>query len=124
MTKESLGLVPLDFHDQKLLEKLAFHLGNIFPIKVKRGAALALPERAYNFHRRQFNSSVILNRLKRKVKGFAKILAVTENDLYAEGLNFVFGEADPASGLAIISLSRLSKTDARLNHIHFINSRI
>jgi archaemetzincin len=36
-----------------------------------------------------------------------KILGVVDIDLYAPGLNFVFGEADMNSGVAIISLCRL-----------------
>ena len=36
-----------------------------------------------------------------------KCLGIVDVDLYAPGLNFVFGEADISSGVAIISLHRL-----------------
>ena len=42
---------------------------------------------------------------------------MTKESLGLVPLDFVFGEADPVSGLAIISLSRLSKADAWLNRI-------
>ena len=40
------------------------------------------------------------------VKG-EKVLGVTGEDLFEQGLNFVFGEASPAQGIAVISLCRL-----------------
>lgn len=36
-----------------------------------------------------------------------RVLGVTEVDLYVPGLNFVFGEAQPPHGPAVISLFRL-----------------
>jgi archaemetzincin len=36
-----------------------------------------------------------------------KTLGVIDLDLYVPGLNFVFGEADPGSGVCVISLTRL-----------------
>jgi archaemetzincin len=39
----------------------------------------------------------------------AKCLGIVGIDLYALGLNFIFGEADISSGVAIISLFRLRR---------------
>ena len=36
-----------------------------------------------------------------------RVLGVVDVDLYAADLNFVFGEADPKEGVAVISLARL-----------------
>jgi archaemetzincin len=36
-----------------------------------------------------------------------RVLGVVDVDLYATDLNFVFGEADPKEGVAVISLARL-----------------
>ena len=40
------------------------------------------------------------------VKG-EKVLGIVDIDLYAPGLNFIFGQADMTSGVALISLCRL-----------------
>lgn len=42
------------------------------------------------------------------------LLGVADVDLYVPSLNFVFGEADPARGVAVISLARLRPTFYRL----------
>ena len=70
---------------------------------------MPVPQETYNPSRRQYHSTQILT----KMKGFVDIgenehvLGVTEVDLYAPWLNFVFGEAQPAGRVAIISLFRL-----------------
>jgi len=63
-----------------------------------------VPMDAYNPVRNQFNSTAILL----KIKPLCEIvLGVTEVDLYADRLNFVFGEAEVGGNRAIISLKRL-----------------
>ena len=115
MKKDILGLFPLEFSNKDLLEKLASSLEEIFPVNVQLKEALPMPERAFTPQRKQFNSTIILNELKRRIKGFTKALAVTERDLYAAGLNFVFGEADRVNGICIISLIRLKQSFYELN---------
>lgn len=41
-------------------------------------------------------------------------MVVTDVDLYAERLNFVFGQAEMGGGIAVISLNRLRSDDSRL----------
>ncbi|RLI00978.1 archemetzincin, partial [Candidatus Bathyarchaeota archaeon] len=63
--------------------------------------------------RRQYLSTIILNCVKdyaernRNKSTFNRILGVTDVDLYAPGLNFIFGEAELLGEAAIISLCRL-----------------
>lgn len=72
------------------------------------GEAFRLPPYAYNKARRQYNSTLLLEYLAvSKPRGFSKCLGVTETDLYAGGLNFVFGEAVLNGEDAVISLHRL-----------------
>lgn len=70
---------------------------------------MSIPQGAYSSRRRQYNSSKILMRLRNYVQDLDadRILGVTDVDLYAAGLNFVFGEAECPGIVAIISLSRL-----------------
>jgi len=70
--------------------------------------ALRLPPYAYDKSRRQYNSTLILEYLAiSKPRGYVKYLGVTDVDLYASGLNFVFGEAILNGENAVISLHRL-----------------
>ncbi len=113
--KDTLRLFPLEFFNKDLLEKTASRVEEIFPVSVSLKEALPVPERAFNPQRKQYNSTIILNELKRRIKGLGKVLVITERDLYASGLNFVFGEADIANGICIISLIRLKQSFYGLN---------
>jgi archaemetzincin len=69
---------------------------------------MQLPKEAYDSRRRQYNSSIILGKLRpMKTESSVLILGVTDVDLFVPGLNFVFGEADIFSGVVVISLTRL-----------------
>ncbi len=67
-----------------------------------------LPPYAYDKTRRQYNSTLLLEYLALiNPGGYAKYLGVTEADLYAGRLNFVFGEAVLNGQYAVVSLHRL-----------------
>ncbi len=69
---------------------------------------LAVPESAYDPRRRQYRSDVILGYLRLlSPRGVEKVMAVTELDLFAPGLNFVFGQAVLNGQEAIVSVARL-----------------
>ncbi len=93
--------------DEQVLEFLERELPEVIPCKVVRGGQEELPREAYNAKRRQYSSSAILERICERRNRNTLMLFVTEVDLYTHGLNFVFGEAIPATGCCIISLARL-----------------
>jgi archaemetzincin len=63
---------------------------------------------AYHPQRKQYNSSAILEKLNTiRGKKCEHLLAIVGVDLYVPGLNFVFGEADFQSKVALISTIRL-----------------
>ncbi len=67
-------------------------------------------EQAYDPKRKQWLASQLLATLKTSVLAKdEKILGIVDVDLYAPGLNFVFGQADMSSGTCIISLYRLKQ---------------
>ncbi len=71
---------------------------------------LSLPERAYHKARFQYRSSFILATVQAyasRIERFNRILGVVNVDLFARGLNFVFGEAVYSGKSALISLWRL-----------------
>ncbi|MEW6730136.1 MAG: archaemetzincin family Zn-dependent metalloprotease [Acidobacteriota bacterium] len=76
---------------------------------------------SYSQERQQYNSTMILARLKATTPSqMGLALALMTDDLYSLGLNFVFGEAEIAGRVGIISLARLrpsfgsKKKDSRL----------
>ncbi|MCX8171569.1 MAG: archaemetzincin family Zn-dependent metalloprotease [Candidatus Bathyarchaeota archaeon] len=109
-------LVQVGYVDADILDSIR---GEV--MKVFRGAiceineeAIPLPEKAYNRVRRQFLSEILLNEvlkivmeLENKIGEQCIALGVTDVDIYAPEMNFIFGEAQCPGRAAIISLFRL-----------------
>ena len=99
----------------KILNNIADGLSKIFSgsLCLISTDNLSIPRKAYNASRRQYLSTMLLHSIKdyaarnRNQIAFNRILGVTEVDLYAYGLNFIFGEAELLGEAAIISLYRL-----------------
>ncbi len=105
---KAITIIPIGEVEEQTLEELTSELERILEIKTETGEGFPLPEHAYNKSRDQYYSAEIIKLLK-DIHPFhlAPILGVTESDLYTSDLNFIFGEADPLSQTAIISLKRL-----------------
>jgi archaemetzincin len=103
-----ITLKPTGDIDSNILEELKERLRQTFGCTVEVIPEAGNLERAYDSKRRQYLASELLARLKKSgVAEDEKVLGIVDVDLYAPGLNFVFGQADIASGAAVISLCRL-----------------
>ena len=101
ITLRSLGDIP-----DEIMEELRDRVNGIFNCPVEVRAAFNDLAHAYNPERKQYLSSkliALLNTLERD----ERIVGITDVDLYAPRLNFVFGEADITSGTVVVSLCRL-----------------
>jgi len=67
-----------------------------------------LPKSVFNKFRNQYRSDFVLQFLEKDFKG--RILGITKEDMYTEGLNFVFGQAKLKGRVALISIARLNPT--------------
>lgn len=68
---------------------------------------------AYNTNRRQYDASILLNYLIKdasNVKEWALCLWIVSDDIYAGGMNFVFGIAQPGKA-AVLSTCRLDSPE-------------
>ncbi len=101
-------MVPVGPVDTGTLADLGQALHGVFHFPVKMGTTSPIPPEAYDYRRKQYHSTRILNMLKPlRSQDVYRVLAVIDEDLFVPKLNFVFGEADMESGVAIISLARL-----------------
>ena len=82
-------IVPLIQVDETLLKNLAKVLDERFKIRFLIKGPFEIPQDAFNPKRGQFDSTKIFKRLK-SYKG-KKVLGTIDQDLYAQGLNFIFG---------------------------------
>jgi archaemetzincin len=110
--------------DKLIAEELKKILGHIFGCPMEITAKLDIPLKAYNQRRGQYLASVFLDILKASsIAQDEKVLGIVDTDLYSKGAgenNFVFGQADPDSSVAIISLYRL-KQELPPDYSLFIN---
>lgn len=103
---------PIGNVEEEILEFLKKFISKIFNTKcIVSNQNLEVPEYAYNPLRNQYHSTKLLLFLEKQMKGDSRILGITNVDLYAPHLNFVFGEAESPGKFAIISIYRLKHPD-------------
>lgn len=126
-----LYLLPFREIDKKLLEKLGKDLENKFGLPTKIVSSIEVPDYTYNRARKQCDGSKILIELKQmEFPDAEKILGICNVDLFAEDLNFIFGQAEAPGNVALISLYRLSpkfyykKPDLKINDQKIFYQRI
>jgi len=106
-----IGLISIDGAESGILETIREGLEREIPGALCHTLQMRMrvsPE-SYNPFRRQYRSEIFLEQLRalRGEIGIDRLLGVTNLDLYTPGLNFIFGEASPKWGVAIISTYRL-----------------
>jgi archaemetzincin len=107
-----IGILPVGQIAPETLLEVAQGLVKLFPDTTCSviNETLPLPEQAYEKKRKQYNSSVILNELRvyaTKNESYDRILGLVDADVFASGLNYVFGEAYAPGKAALISIWRL-----------------
>jgi archaemetzincin len=103
-----IKIVPLGEVNKKILEKIIEELKITYRMIGEVTNIEKLPTSAFNTFRNQYRSDELLNFLEKHYEG--RILGITKEDLYTEGLNFVFGQAKMRGRVAIISICRLDPT--------------
>ena len=101
-------LKPIGSIDNDILEELKERVKRSFGCPIEIAAELDDLDQAYDPKREQYSASTLLAKLEESgVAQDEKVLGIVDADLWAPGLNFVFGQAHTTSGAAIISLCRL-----------------
>jgi archaemetzincin len=94
----------LNFFD--LVEKV---LKKQLKLETHDAGSFKLPDKAYDSMRKQYHAYTIIKELAQKNKDKFNIkMGILDVDIYAQGMNFIFGMADPITRTAIVSKYRLS----------------
>lgn len=116
--RPGIALQPLGQLNVAFLPRLALDLAAVFSEPCRLLVAKPLPRQALDLRREQYVATLLLDFLRRtRSVGPGRVLAIAEVDLYADGLNFVFGQAEMPGRVAVISLHRLlpgSAADAEI----------
>ena len=102
---EGLGVAPR-FND---LEYLATHLARTFQTPCRIRPETLDVTFARDEQRNQYYSTLIIQRLERMADPDARVLGVTDCDLFVPVLTFVFGEAQVDGNCAVVSTARLGE---------------
>ncbi len=107
---KKICLVKIGKDDKGVTDYLKDNLNIIYPFEFVSQEIHIEVENAFNPVRNQYLSIPILFQLaKKKPKDAFMVLGIFDGDLYADGLNFIFGHAEPFQGIAVISIYRLSE---------------
>ncbi len=103
---ERVFLLPLGKIQWWLLDEVATVLRQTFGKETIHADEMPPPREALDRERGQACSTALIEAMARSgPRGM--ILGMTDLDIFVPGLDFVFGEADPAEGVAVISIARL-----------------
>jgi archaemetzincin len=91
-----------------LIETVRAHLGSELRVNVAAGFEPERPGEAWDARRRQYETGRILKWLETRHPGAAKVLGLTDVDLFIPILTFVFGEAQLGGRAAVVSTARLA----------------
>jgi archaemetzincin len=100
---------------REVLERMRTHAEAYFGIPARLLDPIPIIETAYSADREQYKSTQIIQALaERRASDALAVLGLTDQDLYAEGLNFVFGEGSLHDRCGVYSLRRLETPDEPL----------
>lgn len=103
-----IRIVPINTIDAAFLERLALCLEERFLYDVRADRALVVPRTAVNSARQQLFLSTLTSRILRDFpEDEGLLLGITDYDLYKTSHRFIFGDADQARRIAVVSLHRL-----------------
>lgn len=102
---EKILVVQLGKIQENLLSSITFELREVFGFVTETTNPIEVPKHLYNYIREQYPAPMLLRFLEENFKG--RVLGITDKDLYAESLNFVFGQAYCPGRVAVVSIHRL-----------------
>ncbi len=97
----------------ELINPLINHLEPLFNALCKVEIKQLNLDFAYNKKRQQYDSTAILAYLKPLTPNNCRTIAIFSKDLFSQSSTFVFGEAEVAGRIAIVSLARLTNLDSQ-----------
>lgn len=106
--RRSIGLVTFGDLDREELSFLPAALRDILGLPAEWGPNLPIPRDAYRQRRKQYLATPFVGALAELPGGsYLRLLGITGVDLFAQGLNFIFGQAVIGGRECLVSLARL-----------------
>jgi archaemetzincin len=100
-----IKIIPLGEVSETILEKVREELKFRFRMVGQINPIEKLPESSFNKFRNQYRSDLVLQFLEKQHKD--RVIGITKEDLYTQGLNYIFGQAKLKGKTALLSIARL-----------------
>jgi archaemetzincin len=105
---DKIRIVPINNVDATFLDRLGPCLEERFLAGVELERSIAVPRSSLNATRGQLFVSTLTAKVQRMLpEADSVLLAITDFDLYKTSHRFVFGDADEAQNIAVVSVHRL-----------------
>lgn len=118
-----IAIVPFGDLDPRKLHALRDRLQDLLRLRAEIVEAVKIPEESFVPSRNQYLAESFLLCLEEVPwDGYVRALGVTDRDLFAPGLNFVFGQA--YGTVAVISTWRLRSCRGPENHDPLLEARM
>jgi len=88
-----------------LLDQVSAELKTQLRVVTDINAAIGIPKEFRDSYRDQYSVERVLKFLNERVPG--KVLAVTDNDIFLENMNFAYGQAQMSGSAGVFSIFRL-----------------
>jgi len=102
-----LRIVPINAIERSFLARLGLCLEERFLLCAEVERSLAVPRSAVNTVRSQMFLGTLIGKITRQYPEGGLMLAITDFDLYKTSHRYIFGDADEARRIAVVSLHRL-----------------
>ncbi len=105
-------VVPIGRISGKFVSEVCGEIEGLMNVRLRILAGIETPRAAWNQMRRQYDAARIILALSKTSEGVfiekdMPTLGITEEDVYYNGLNFVFGIEDPGASCLLVSVARL-----------------
>ncbi len=105
-------VVPIGRISGKFVSEVCGEVGEFINARFKILAGMETPRIAWNQMRRQYDAARIIGALSKNreavfIEKDMPTLGITEDDIYYNGLNFVFGVEEPQTSCLLVSTARL-----------------
>lgn len=125
LPENKILISPIGINDPYLIETVKEKVFDIFKYPVAVWNLLDDIDFAFSYDRRQYNSTVILEKLSELAPADSlKVIALCEKDLFIPILTYVFGEAQLKGRSCIVSTYRLRDTAAIINPENIFIDRV
>ncbi|HEX7708655.1 MAG TPA: archaemetzincin family Zn-dependent metalloprotease [Thermoanaerobaculia bacterium] len=103
-----MGVTTAGGFDSEAAEFAALCISSAFSIDARRLEPMPDPAYAWDEARQQYSSTLILrDAISRRPAGAARVLVLTERDIFIPMLSFVYGQAQLDGPVAVLSSARL-----------------